>query len=152
MNGKLLIIAGLALLSASCNKPSKTVPAPETIFDSTGLQVITSSFNKKRVTMSVLYGNALAMSTALEDKKEHVPGEVFTLVTWKQQPSPYWFGANINDKMELIERVKVNTVAGDLDFDYVRVVKGAKDIPQEFAADRKNRIRFIIDQDASVFP
>lgn len=149
MNGKLFIIAGLALLSASCNKPSKTIPAPETIFDSTGLQVITSSFNKKQVTMSVLYGNALAMHTAVEGKKEHVPGEIFTLVTWKQQPSPYWFGANINEKMELIEKVEVN---GSLDFDYVRVIKGTKNIPQELVADRKNRIRFIIDQDASVFP
>lgn len=152
MNGRLFIITGLALFSASCNKPSKTVPAPEAIFDSTGQQVITSSFNEKRVTMSVLYGNALARGTASAGKKEHVPGEVFTLVTWKKEPAPYWFGSDINGELQTIEQVHVSTAADSPNYDYTRVVKGAKDIPQEFAANKKDRIRFIIDQDASVFP
>lgn len=146
MNWKLWTIAGLVLFGASCSKASKTVPAPEAVFDSTGQQVITSSFNKKQLTMSVLYGNALAMKTASGIEKKHVPGELFTLVTWKQQPSPYWFGSNINGEMQVIEQVHFNAGA----FDYVRVIK--KDVPQEPAAAKEERIRFIVNQDASVFP
>lgn len=152
MSWKLLTIAGLALFGAACSKPSKTVPAPEAIFDSTGQQVITSSFNEKKATMSVLYGNELARGTASADKKEHVPGEVFTLVTWKKEPGPYWFGSDINGEIQVIEQVQVSTIADTLHYDYTRVIKGAKDISKELTSNKKDRIRFIIDQDASVFP
>lgn len=75
-------------------------------FDKMGLKVITSFINKKEATMSTLYGNELALKTAIEQQKNHHAGEVLALVTWKQQDDPIWFGARIPAALQSVELIK----------------------------------------------
>ena len=76
-------------------------------FEAKGLtRVITSSINRKKATMSTLYGNKQAFEHAANSS--YPTGAVLALVTWKQQEDGHWFGANIPGALQSIEVVKVN--------------------------------------------
>jgi hypothetical protein len=79
-------------------------------FEALGLnKVITSSINRKKSTMSTLYGNDQAFSHAFTTADSNYPnGSVLALVTWKQQEDARWFGANIPGDLVSIELVKIN--------------------------------------------
>lgn len=154
MRIQLLTVAVLSLLGAACrpSEPAPSIPAPEAIFDSQGLKVITSFFNNKQGNISVLYGNSEALNTASATGKQHVLGELFTLVTWKQQEHPTWIGCNINGPVEAIEQVRVE-LAGDhqLRFNY-QFVKGTAALGKQYMVQQQDRIRLITTPPASVFP
>lgn len=78
-------------------------------FEAKGLnKVITSSINRKKATMSTLYGNDQAFQHAVKSADSSYPtGSVLALVTWKQQEDQHWFGANIPGELQSIELVKV---------------------------------------------
>lgn len=139
----------MVLLTAACSQAKRPAVAPEYLFNSEGSSVITSWFNSKMETMSILYGNEAALHAAGSRNGEHEPGEVYTLVTWKQQSHPFWFGSNLNEALTTIERV--NAIAADtgkVQFRY-EVVRG--DPPTTPGMEPK-RIEFILDQKASEFP
>jgi len=79
-------------------------------FEAKGLtKVISSSINRKKGTMSTLYGNDQAFQYAHTHADSSYPnGSVLALVTWKQQEDPHWFGANIPGALQSIELVKIN--------------------------------------------
>jgi hypothetical protein len=79
-------------------------------FEAKGLyKVISSSINRKKATMSTLYGNDQAFQHAHTNADSSYPkGSVLALVTWKQQEDPRWFGANIPGALQSIELVKIN--------------------------------------------
>ncbi|HEY1164226.1 MAG TPA: cytochrome P460 family protein [Chitinophaga sp.] len=79
-------------------------------FEAKGLnKVISSSINRKKATMSTLYGNDQAFQYAHTHADSSYPnGAVLALVTWKQQEDPRWFGANIPGELQSIELVKIN--------------------------------------------
>jgi hypothetical protein len=106
----------LSFFLLACGEESKFQLSPEDLFDSGKLQVITSWFNDKHQTISVLYGNELAMNTA--DSIHHA-GELYTLVTWHQQGNPLWFGGKINGRIARVEQVSITaSVQGDIEAKY----------------------------------
>lgn len=149
--GILFFIAACLMLSA-CSDSAKPTLAPETIFEAKGLHVITSNFNKKRGTMSTLYGNEAALEAARDGSSQHVPGEVFTLVTWVQEANPFWFGGNINGARQTVETVRVSPADKDnVRVDY-EVETDGENVLEKVNFDKQERINFIFDQKASVFP
>lgn len=69
-------------------------------------KVFTSSINIKDSSMSTLYGNRQAWDYAIAQRDAHYPaGAVLYQVTWKQQPDPVWFGADIPGAIKFVERV-----------------------------------------------
>lgn len=144
MKIRLLSIAALILGLAACNNSDKRTLAPETIFDGQGQQVITSFFNKKQGTTTTLYGNDPAQNAAATENN-HVAGEVFTLITSKQEPNPYWYGSNINGEIESVEELKVEQDGQQLKFNYKVLKQGRK-------LNKQARINFILGLKAMVFP
>ena len=115
------------------------------------LKVITSFINKQLGTMSTLYGNQLALQKAIGFNEHVLADEVFTLITWKQQPDAHWFGANIPGDLLSIE-VLETTVNSDTVVINYQLYEGKN---LELNADplhRSERIKFILDLKPSVMP
>jgi hypothetical protein len=75
-------------------------------------KVITSWIDKQNSTMSTLYGNDLAVHYARSNKEHNYPpGSVLSVVTWKQQEDPRWFGARIPATVKSVEYVMVKTAS-----------------------------------------
>lgn len=151
MKIQILTLFVFSLFMAACDNSAKPELAPETIFETSGMQPITSLFNKKSGTMSTLYGNDLALKAARDENQNHRPGEVFTLVTWDLEPNPYWFGGNINGDERYIETVKVLPAENGIRVDY-EVEKNGGDVFKTYNTDKQERINFIFEQKAAVFP
>lgn len=155
-----LLLSGIVLMLSSCtNKESAigltntmaTVPASFEI-EKNGLKVITSFLNKKLGTTATLYGNDLALSTAISGVQSFAPGQVWTLVTWKQQDDPNWFGAKIPAKVQSVETVKTVVLkAGGTVVNYQRF-DGEKLTLNSDTLDNRERIKYIFGQKPSVMP
>ena len=147
------------LLICSCNNNANLpnninskASFPDSIkFSPAGLKVITSFINKKVATMSILYGNELALQKAIGFTKELVSGELFTLVTWKQQPDAHWFGANIPGDLQSVEVLKSNSNGAIVVLNYQRY-DGKALVLNSDTLDKNERIKFILDQRPSVMP
>lgn len=151
---KIRILSFLAawVALASCGSSSAPNLAPETIFDDQNMHVITSFFNRKLATTSTLYGNEAALIASGTADGGHLPGEVFTLVTWELVPNPYWFGGNINGETKTVETIKVLPPEnGTTRIDYEIEKSGVKISPGD-ENDKQRRINFIFGQKVSVFP
>ena len=71
-------------------------------------KVITSSIDAPHQTMSMLFGNDVAVASARSGKQGKYPaGAVLSLVTWAQQEDRHWFGARIPKQFQTMEIVKV---------------------------------------------
>jgi hypothetical protein len=155
---KLLYIslAVITLMLSACNNPkpseellNKKAAIPASFhFDRAGLKVITSSINKKNKTMSTLYGNELALKTAISGSTEYPAGENLTLISWKQQDDDRWFGARIPGDLESIEVVK--TSASNV-VDYQKY-EGQRLVINPDTTHRQERIKYIFAQKPSVMP
>ena len=147
----LLFFATCVILSA-CDDKQGPVLAPETIFEEPGLHVITSFSNKKSGTISTLYGNELALNAAMSNGKNHIPGEVFKLVTWDLNANPHWFGGEINGAIRAVETVKVMPLKNNSISVNYEIEKNNRTVLEKYISDKEERINFIFDQKASVFP
>ncbi|MBT1690692.1 hypothetical protein [Dawidia soli] len=101
----LLLVPFIAL--QACGSSDRPVLAPEAIYAEPGMSIITTLFNDSAQTTSVLYGNALAVASAQDTASSHRSGEQYRLVTWRQKGNPLWFGGNINDSIQAVERIMV---------------------------------------------
>jgi Cytochrome P460 len=71
-------------------------------------RVITSWIDRQDSTMSTLYGNDVAVQYARTSQQHEYPsGSVLSVVTWKQQEDPRWFGARIPARVKSVEYVIV---------------------------------------------
>lgn len=120
-------------------------------FSPAGLKVITTFVNRKLGTMSTLYGNTLALQKAVNLNKELAGGEIFTLVTWKQQPDEHWFGANIPGDLQTVEVLKTDSKGADVITDYQRY-EGKKLVQNTDTLYKSSRIKFILNVRPSVMP
>lgn len=155
---KLLYIslAGIVLILSACDTPkpseellNKKAAIPASFhFDRAGLKVISSSINKKNKTMSTLYGNELALKTAIAGSTEYPAGENLTLVTWKQQDDDRWFGARIPGDLESIEVVKTS----DPNIVNYQKYEGRQLVINPDTAHQQERIKYIFAQKPSVMP
>jgi len=112
MNTKYIVLPALILALAGCSNHdqskliNKEASLPSSFqFNKMGLKVINSSINKKKETMSTLYGNDLALQS-FKSNTPHTSGEVLALVTWKQKEDEHWFGAKIPGPLLAVELVK----------------------------------------------
>jgi len=154
-----IIFATFCLWISAC---TNTYDAPDNIntkaslpdsfkFSPAGLKVINSSINKIHGTMATLYGNPLALKKAIAFNSEKVAGEVFTLVTWKQQPDAHWFGANIPGDLQSVEVVKTTSYGDAVTISYQRY-EGKNLTLNTDTVRQGERIKFIFDEKPSVMP
>jgi hypothetical protein len=101
--------------------------------------------------MSTLYGNPLALQKAAAFNKELAGGELFTLVTWKQQPDAHWFGASIPGHLQSVEILKTQSNGTNVVFNYGRY-EGKTLVLNSDTLYKSERIKFILDQRPSVMP
>jgi hypothetical protein len=110
-------------------------------------KVIASSINKKLGTMSTLYGNEPALRAAGRDSA--TAGEVFALVTWKQQADDHWFGAKIPADLLSVEYVKTGETGNSIGY---QKFAGKNLVLSTDTSNSQARIKYITDQKPSVMP
>ncbi|RYY37827.1 MAG: hypothetical protein EOP46_01195 [Sphingobacteriaceae bacterium] len=108
----LALFMGCFISSCTHTLPNKA--HTREVFDARGLKVITSFANRKQQTISVLYGNQLAMQSAATGLHKHVAGEVFKLVTFNRANNKYWYGSYINGSVKSVETLSTRrALTGD---------------------------------------
>jgi hypothetical protein len=107
----ILLMVLLSLYMQACDRKSNFQVSPEDLYESKDLHVITTWFNDRRQTISVLYGNEQATQVRETGITMHQVGEHYTLVTWHQQGNPLWFGGQISGRIAWIEQVDIATSA-----------------------------------------
>ena len=154
MKIKFVISVPLVLLAAACSHPVDTqtiinqkasVPAAFHLQD---LRVITSGINKKRQTMSTLYGNSKAVDRARSGGLVGA-GEEMVLVTWRQKADENWFGANIPANVMAVE--KIMTGSDPLTVNYQRYKGPALTLATDTSG-RNQRIAAIFAEKNSIMP
>ena len=102
--------------------------------------------------MSTLYGNDLALKTAISGSTNYPPGENLTLVTWKQQDDDRWFGAKIPGDLLSVEVIKtIHSSTGSIATNYQRFT-GKGLVSDTDTTHQQERITYIFSQKASVMP
>jgi hypothetical protein len=146
MNLRLLfILAILPIILTMCSSENTRIPNPEALYLEEGVTVITTSYNTRTQTTTILYGNAKAHQAS--GGSPHTSGEDYRLVTWHQTPNPLWFGGNINDHIQRIEILTTSSLPNDaLAFNYY-IPQG---IPTE--APKHQRIAHILNLKPLSFP
>lgn len=144
------------LISACSNHKTSNINSkaslPDTFeYNLNDLKVITTFIDKQSGTMSTLYGNPLALQKAIGFNKEKVPGEIFTLITWKQQADPHWFGANIPGDLQSVEVLETTLSRNALVINY-KLYEGKNLALNTDSLHRTERIKFILVQKPSVMP
>jgi hypothetical protein len=145
MNTKNILLILCLLLLHACASSDRPVLAPEAIYAEPGMSIITTLFNTATQTTSVLYGNALAVAAAHDTTDVHQPGEEYRLVTWRQKGNPLWFGGNINDSIQVVERVRMIATGSAVDMRYDVMVG-------DVTGDSGERVQFIVGLQGLEFP
>lgn len=149
---KSFCVIALGLLLFSCTQKHQTQLAPEYLFDQSDEHVISSVINNKQNTISIIYGNDLALKYAHDTLRMHTRGEKFIMVTWIQKPMPHWYGTNMTGNTLSVETVKVSqNPNGDVLYDYQLQQKDGHHLVKREANNDK-RIKLITGQMAAVFP
>lgn len=131
-----------------CHNPANDNAGKREIFNAGNLHIITTFGNRKQQTMSLLYGNAAAKNCALSGYTSNLPGEVFTLVTYKQADSKFWYGSYINAAVKSVETVTNNN--NQLTY---KLIQGQAPVDSfGHPAIAANRIAYILSHKPSVFP
>jgi len=135
----------------SCKQHVRPVLAPEYLHYENDMRVITSVINNRDSTISVIYGNDLALDFAKNRQANHLAGEKYVMVTSRQKPMPHWYGTSMNEGVERVEYVTaIVGIAGRVQFDYT--VEHYNDKKTKSQDDNVARIEFIANQSAAVFP
>lgn len=159
---RLLYVACLVGL-AGCSAPN---PAVETTFNQEATlpaslpanpmrgKVITSWVDRKNATMSTLYGNAVAVQYARTNSQHQYPaGSALSLVTWKQQNDPRWFGARPPAAPVSVEYVAVNANGENITYKYQSFTGPLwKETTTEDGPTPGDRAAFLLAQQAAVMP
>jgi len=143
----LFIVSCTVLLMAACNNGGKTRAYRRIVFNAAGLQVLSSSVNKKLETMSLLYGNSEACQTLIESD---IPdsGGVFKFVTWQYHDNPFFYGSKINGELLSVESIGIQ---GNGLIDY-EIEKGDPLPVNGIKLSRQERIKYILGHKQSQLP
>jgi hypothetical protein len=152
MLNRLLYIGGLGLLLFSCEKPSRPNSGSWYLPNVDGQKVITSLINTKTKTIAICYGNDPAVRAANDPANIHQAGQSYTLITWSQTPMPHWYGTNMNREVISVEKVNVSLNYNRKIF-YTYQLQSSRESRIKLQQQKtKERIRFIINLRAAVFP
>lgn len=152
-----ILLLNIALWLSACKQNNTAVafnekaalPASFNI-NNLGLRVITSSINKTKGTMSILYGNDTALQLAMRSPGRVQPGQVLTLVTWEQQEDAHWFGGKIPGAPSSVETIHV-LKDGHSTVDYQRW-EGKDLVLTQDIKDKPARISYMINLQPSILP
>jgi hypothetical protein len=151
MNLKNISLIILVALATACSEPRSFTLAPETLYTGEGLSVITSFFNSRRQTTTLLYGNAAAQRAVARGNAGLAAGEDYRLVTWEQHANPLWFGGNINGHIKSIERVTTTATPEGAIVNHYELLEGnLANAPTDSL--QQKRIRYIYSLRPLVFP
>jgi len=118
-------------------------------------KVITSAVNKQNSTMSTLFGNDIAVQYARTKAQHDYPsGSVLSLVTWKQQEDPRWFGGNIPAAPQSVEFVTVGAAADHNPVYSYQDFEGTplKKVSGQDSSAPDGRTAYLLSQRAAVMP
>ncbi|MBB5644060.1 hypothetical protein [Pedobacter cryoconitis] len=146
----LYLLTGFLLISNGCvPAANKKITIRALEFNSGKLKVVTSYANEKLNIMSMLYGNESALKYSIKGDHGHVAGEVFKLATFEQQDHELWYGSKINGALLRVETIRtVQQKEGITPLYTIEYYGTAK--PDQ--PDKNARIKFILEQKASLFP
>src|ERR1700761_6624913 len=155
MRSAYILLAFAAIMLTACTSTTNNTALVNDVaslpssfnFGKMGFKVIASSVNKKLGTMSTLYGNEVALKTA--GTGTETAGEVFALVTWKQQADDHWFGAKIPADLVSVEYIKTGETSNSITY---QKFEGKYLILSKDTLNRQERIKKILDQKPSVMP
>src|ERR1700761_969994 len=155
MRSAYILLAFAAIMLTACTSTTNNTALVNDVaslpssfnFGKMGFKVIASSVNKKLGTMSTLYGNEVALKTA--GTGTETAGEVFALVTWKQQADDHWFGAKIPSNLLSVEYVKTGEAGNPVSY---QKFEGKNLVLSTDTANNQARIKYIFDQKPSVMP
>jgi hypothetical protein len=103
--------------------------------------------------MSTLYGNDVAVQYARTNEQYNYPaGSILSVVTWKQQEDPRWFGARIPATVKSVEYVTVKAASDQKPSWSYQSYEGTplkKTLAQEGPNDR---VSWLLSQRAAVMP
>lgn len=99
----LMVVLCSIMQSCQTDKPDKN--AVRAVFDSDGLQFISSSLNQKNQKMSALYGNQAAIQSLADSDSLPRASSVMKFVTWKYHEHPNYIGSTINGELLSVETV-----------------------------------------------
>jgi hypothetical protein len=163
---QLLFGVALWLGVVGCGQSGPKIPA--TVNQSAGLvgrlpenplewEVITSAVDKKKSTMSTLYGNNTAVQYARTNTGSEYPaGSTIALVTWSQRADDRYFGARIPEAAISVEFVffAQTPAAGQPRYSYERY-EGTplqRTSKQQSESSSRERTEYLIAQRAAVLP
>jgi hypothetical protein len=164
-------IALLLLTMTGCSEkrtdPSNLInkeasPPGNLPFDPLQWKVISSFINRRDSTMSVLYGNDLAVTHARTmGTSAYPPGSILSLITWKQKDDAHWYGAMIPGQIKSIEFVDVKAASSGQLSNFSQDQEGAyhdyegvplQEITVSDSSTLNARINFILSQKAAAMP
>ena len=120
-------------------------------FGQKGYKVITSFFNKKAGSVSMLFGNEKAKQVSM-DNNQSPDGAEWALVSWKTMADKHWFGAEIPGELisvEIIDADAEQTATAGMK--YTRY--SGKDLVMDSTEPpRKERIRNILALRPAILP
>ncbi|MBT2622336.1 cytochrome P460 family protein [Chryseobacterium sp. ISL-6] len=142
-------IAFLAIffLLTACKNEDPNKDHVRLVFDAGHLKFIGSSLNKKKETMSALYGNNQALLSLSKKKTQPEAGTKMKLVTWKYHENPQYTGGTITGELLSIETVETNAKG---ETSYHKDNSSNKGNTQSF--DKEQRIQYMLGYQPVVMP
>jgi hypothetical protein len=146
-----ILYLSLILVCGSCAPDeNKKIHIRDFAFNDNGLKVITTQLNDTLGTMCMLYGNAPAFERSVK-RNARVAGEMYKLVTYKQQDHPFWYGSKINGALMQIETIHTVQQAGQIvpvyTVEYAELSPATR-VPADTAAS----IKYMMNAAAAYFP
>lgn len=109
MSKIIVAVLGSFFLFTACKNEDPNRDHVRLVFDAGSLKFISSSLNKKKETMSALYGNTLALQSLFKKKERPEAGTKIKLVTWKYHENPQYVGGTITGELLSVETVETNS-------------------------------------------
>lgn len=146
----IFLFAGCDQTTAPADLINKKASLPNTFSISDLHQrVISSFYNARDSSNSVLYGD-LGAETILQ-KNDPSASRAFslTLVTWRQQEDPHWFGARIPGDLISVERLTKSNMSNRISY---QKLTGKQLITVKDTVGNAGRIRFLLSQQPLIQP
>lgn len=154
---KYFIVAACCTIISSCDIPTSpeelinrkaSLPSSFSLSD-LHQKVISSFSNKKENTTSILYGDPSAEIAIKDQAPMKAPVFLFTLITWRQQADPHWFGAKIPGDLISVERL--SKTANNASIAYQKL-SGKELVRVRDTTGNFGRIKFILSQKPLILP
>lgn len=122
------------------------------VYNAMGNQVFTVYANRSDQTMSVVYGNKLAIKGVRNGHFNARAGAELTIVTYQQDNNKYWYGSYINGGIISVEQLTMKPLKkGGAAWDY-KLIRGRKALgPNAKVLPVSERIREISNKKPAIF-